>query len=220
MPRPPLRLAAALAGAALVGACGATGPLPAGSAIADVGQLGLATRSNQAIQSGAASAMSAVGDRFARSVPTTITFPFDSAALDGAARAVLDRQADFMLQFPEVRFSVFGHTDLVGPAAYNQALGLRRARAAVGYLAARGVSTRRLDALVSRGETQPIVPAPGAVEANRRTVTRVSGFMDAHPLVLDGKYAQIVYRRYVAGSGLPATAGAQVGSTATAGDGG
>ena len=218
--------AATLACAALLAACGPQGRLPAGSAVEGLGAVGVATRSNAALQAGAVSAMSAVGSRFGASVPTTITFAFDSDALTPTARAVLDQQADFMLQFPEVRFSVFGHTDLVGSDAYNRALGQRRARAAVGYLAALGVSTARLDALVSLGETQPVVPATGPEPANRRTVTRVSGFVDGAPLVLDGKYAQIVYRRYVAGSGVPATAKSQIGgggplgAPAGAGDGG
>ena len=161
------------------------------------------------------SALSAVGERFVDSVPTTITFPFDSAALEPEARAVLDQQANFMRQFPEVRFSVYGHTDLVGSDAYNRALGARRARAVVAYLAARGVSPGRLEALVSLGETRPIVPTPTPERANRRTVTRVSGFVAAHPLVLDGKYAQIVYRRYVASAGRAATPANQFGGGAS-----
>jgi hypothetical protein len=29
-------------------------------------------------------------------------------------------------------------------------------------------------------------------------VTEVSGFVQAHPNVLDGKYAQVIYREYIA----------------------
>jgi hypothetical protein len=32
---------------------------------------------------------------------------------------------------------------------------------------------------------------------NRRTVTEVSGFVGSHPLVLNGKYAEIIWRDYV-----------------------
>jgi hypothetical protein len=38
---------------------------------------------------------------------------------------------------------------------------------------------------------------------NRRTVTEVSGFVKSHPLVLNGKYAAIIWREYV-GSACPA----------------
>ena len=43
---------------------------------------------------------------------------------------ILDQQANFINQFPEVRFAVYGHTGLVGSNGYNYQLGLRRARAA------------------------------------------------------------------------------------------
>ena len=179
---------------------------PAGSSI-DEGGFGNPTMQNMLVQNGSVEAMAALGARFAQSVPTTINFAFNSAALDATARAVLDQQAHFMRQFPEVRFSVYGHTDLVGSNGYNENLGRRRAQAAVNYLAQRGVSTSRLDALVSFGETRPLVPTQSRERANRRTVTEVAGFVSGHPLVLDGKYAQIVYRKYVASAGGGASSG-------------
>ncbi len=134
-------------------------------------------------------------------MPTTINFAFNSADLDPEARAILQQQAAFIRTFPEVRFSVYGHTDLVGSNAYNHRLGLRRARAAVNYLVSLGIERSRLEALVSLGETQPIVATEAEERRNRRTVTEVSGFVQNHPLVLDGRYAQIVYRGYAGGGG-------------------
>jgi hypothetical protein len=32
---------------------------------------------------------------------------------------------------------------------------------------------------------------------NRRTVTEVSGFVESHPLVLNGKYAEIIWREFL-----------------------
>ncbi len=58
--------------------------------------------------------------------------------------------------------------------------------------------------VVSFGETQPLIVTQGRERANRRTVTEVSGFVGRHPTVLDGKYAQIIYRDYVA-SAVPPT---------------
>lgn len=167
---------------------------------------GEATSNNTLVMNGSAPALSHLGGRFAAEVPTTINFAFNSSELDGAARAVLDEQANFMRTFPEVRFSVYGHTDKVGSNGANQALGRRRAQAAVAYLSTRGISTSRLEALVSFGETRPLVATQGPERANRRTVTEVAGFVDGHPLVLDGKYGQIVYRRYVGGAAGPASA--------------
>ena len=143
--------------------------------------------------------MEELSSRFVAEVPTTITFAFDSATLSQQSRAVLRQQAQWINRFPEVRFSVYGHTDLVGSAAYNQRLGLRRARAAVDYLVSQGVDRSRLEALVSLGETQPLVATERREERNRRTVTEVQGFVQSHPLVLDGRYADIVYRGYAGG---------------------
>jgi peptidoglycan-associated lipoprotein len=168
----------------------------AGSQI-DGGSFGNATMNNTMIHSGQIQYAQSLAERFAREVPSTINFAFDSAQLDAEARATLDRQAHWIRQFPEVRFRVYGHTDLVGSAAYNHQLGLRRANAAVNYLVSRGVSRSRLEALVSHGQTQPLIVTQHPERRNRRTVTEVSGFVQGHPTVLDGKYAMIVYREYL-----------------------
>ena len=163
----------------------------------DSGTFGNATMNNSLVQTGAIDAQMIMAQRFAREVPSTITFPFNSSELTGEARAVLDKQAMWMRQFPELRFSVYGHTDLVGGDGYNQALGKRRAKAVVAYLASRGVSAARVDALVSFGKTQPVVSTPGPEERNRRTITEVSGWSKGNGQLLDGKYAAITAREYV-----------------------
>ncbi len=163
----------------------------------DEGGFGNPTMNNFLIQTGQINPVQALGERFAREIPTTITFPFNSAQITPEARAILDRQANFIRQFPEVRFSVYGHADLVGSNSYNYALGKRRAEAVVNYFASRGLSRSRLKALVSYGETRPVIPTPGPEEANRRTVTEVAGFVSRHPNILDGKYAEVIYREYV-----------------------
>ncbi|UWQ57491.1 OmpA family protein [Leisingera caerulea] len=168
------------------------------------GTFGEATLNNSAVMSGERNYAIQLAGRFAQEVPTTITFDFDSARLDQTARAVLDRQAHWIRQFPEVRFRVFGHTDAVGSNAYNRKLGLRRARTAVNYLVSRGISRSRLEAVISHGETQPLIPTPERERRNRRTVTEVSGFLKRHQTVLDGKYAQIIYREYLE-SAVPGT---------------
>lgn len=163
----------------------------------DMGSFGNATMNNTLVQTGERDYAISLAKRFAEEVPTTINFDFDKAVIDAEAAAILDRQADWIRQFPEVRFRVYGHTDAVGSTAYNKALGLRRARAVVSYLASRGIDRSRLEAVVSYGETQPLIPTPGRERRNRRTVTEVTGFVKSHPAVLDGKYAQIVYREYI-----------------------
>jgi peptidoglycan-associated lipoprotein len=179
----------------------------------DKGQFGNATMNNMLIQSGELEYTVALAERFSAEVPNTINFEFNSAELSGEARAILKRQADFIRQFPEVRFRVFGHTDKVGSNGYNQRLGLRRAQAAVAYLSSLGISRSRLEAVVSYGETRPLIATDQAEVRNRRTVTEVSGFVKSHPLVLNGKYAEIIWREYITSAvrphaGVQADAGA------------
>ena len=164
----------------------------------DSGQFGNATMNNFQLQTGQKSFTVALGERFAAEVPSTITFAFNSAALTPEAQVTLRHQADWIRQFPEIRFRVYGHTDLVGSAAYNKALGLRRAQAAVAYLSSQGISLARLEAVVSYGKTRPVIQTPGPEQRNRRTVTEVSGFAEGRQAQLNGKYAAIIFRDYVA----------------------
>lgn len=186
-------------------ACGAGFSLengrPLGAHLNEDNRFGDATRQNIGYHTGELSYAQALGERFAAQVPTTINFAFNSADLDAAARAVLTQQAHFIRNFPEVRFSVYGHTDAVGSQGYNHRLGLRRARAAVDFLVSQGISRSRLEALVSLGETQPVVATDMEERQNRRTVTEVTGFVSNSELVLDGRYAEIVYRTYRSGPG-------------------
>ncbi len=172
---------------------------PAGS-ISNTGDFGAATMQNTQVMSGDQSFTIQLGQRFASEVNTTVNFAFNSSVLDGEAQAILRQQADWIRQFPELKFKVFGHTDLVGSNASNYRLGLRRAQAVVAYLATQGVSTSRLQALVSYGETRPVIQTPNMERANRRTVTEVSGFVAGGRQggTLNGKYAEVIFREYIA----------------------
>ena len=132
-----------------------------------------------------------------------MNFEFNSAILDGAARDAIRKQARYMAQFPEVRFRVYGHTDLVGSDAYNKSLGLRRAKAVVAELARNGISRARLEAMVSYGETQPLIVTQDPERKNRRTVTEVSGFVETAKLVMDSRYAEIIHREYIESATAP-----------------
>jgi peptidoglycan-associated lipoprotein len=167
----------------------------------DEGRFGDPTMNNVLVMTGQRSYYEQLAERFAQEVPTTINFAFNSDDLDVTSQNVLRTQAAWIRQFPEVRFSVYGHTDLVGSDSFNYRLGLRRARAAVNFLVAQGIDRDRLDALVSLGETQPLVATPNRELRNRRTVTEVSGFVQGNQMVLDGNYANIVYRTYTGSAG-------------------
>ncbi len=190
-------LAAGSTIALLAGCANNVGWFQEAGASLDTGSFGNATMNNTQIQSGEKSYVIDLAGRFSGEVEDTVNFAFNSAQLDETARAVLRHQAVWIRQFPEVRFKVFGHTDLVGSNAYNKRLGLRRARAVVSYLSSLGISRSRLQAVVSHGENQPIVVTEDRERRNRRTVTEVSGFVQNHPLILNGKYAEVIFREYV-----------------------
>ncbi len=174
-------------------------------AVIDGGNFGNATMNNHLVQTGAGGTMINLQRRFASEVDTTVNFAFNSAVLDADARATLAQQASWIKQFPEIRFKVFGHTDLVGSNGFNRRLGLRRAQAAVSFLTTQGISRSRLEAVVSFGETQPVVSTQAMERRNRRTVTEVSGFVESgRDDELNGKYAAIIFRDYVV-SGEPRT---------------
>jgi peptidoglycan-associated lipoprotein len=214
----------ALTSTALVGACGDRQVFNSwdqeAGAFLDTGGFGDATANNTEIQAGERDYVISLNQRFSAEVPTMVNFEFNSAVLDEEAQGILRKQADWIRQFPEVRFRVYGHTDLVGSDSYNKALGLRRARAVVSYLVSQGISRSRLEAMVSYGESQPLIVTQDRERRNRRTVTEVSGFLQNNSLVLNGKYAAIIMREYVASATeLPANTntGFTVGSTGNTG---
>ena len=107
-----------------------------------------------------------VGDR--------VFFDFDRSNIRADQRPVLQRQAEWMGRYPEVRVQVEGHTDERGTREYNLALGQRRANAARDALVAGGVNPSRVST-ISFGKDQPA--ALGSDESswaqNRRAVTVV-----------------------------------------------
>lgn len=206
----------------LLSACASQDPVyssfhrEAGSLL-DTGTFGNATMNNTQIMNGEKQYAYDLSQRFASEVLTTVNFAFNSAKLDFGAQDTLREQAAWIRQFPEVRFRVYGHADAVGSPGYNKSLGLSRAYAVVNFLASQGISKSRLEAIASFGEEQPLIVTEGRERRNRRTVTEVSGFVGSHPMVMDGKYAQIIYREYIT-SAKPKSdlslVGAEVGGAA------
>jgi len=177
-------------------------------AFIDEGGFGNPTMNNTLIQSGDKQFLANLNQKFTAEVPTMVTFEFDHSNLDEDAKAILREQANWIRQFPEISFSVYGYTDAVGTDDYNKALGRRRANTVVNYLVSQGVSRSRLKALVSYGETHLAVATQDRERRNRRSVTEVSGVVKNHPMVLNGKYAEVIWREYVRSAGpLPTTGG-------------
>ncbi len=83
------------------------------------------------------------------------SFAFDSAELTPEIQQLLGVGAALLSRDLSLGTLVTGHTDSVGPDAYNQRLSERRARNAVDFLVNAGISPDRLRA-VGLGETQPL----------------------------------------------------------------
>ena len=101
-----------------------------------------------------------------------IYFETDRYNIDSADAAALQTQAQYLMQYPDVRVTVEGHADERGTREYNLALGERRANAAKNYLVGIGIGANRIST-VSYGKERPV--ALGSTEAawaqNRRAVT-------------------------------------------------
>jgi peptidoglycan-associated lipoprotein len=84
-----------------------------------------------------------------------VFFGYDQYSLTGEAQATLQRQAQFLQQYPNVRIQIAGNCDERGTREYNLALGARRAEAARAYLVSLGVASSRITT-VSYGKERPI----------------------------------------------------------------
>ena len=83
-----------------------------------------------------------------------VFFNYDEADVLSDARAILQRNADWMNKWPSTQIMVQGHCDERGTNEYNLSLGDERASAVRDYLVSLGISGDR-DATVSKGEEEP-----------------------------------------------------------------
>ncbi|MEM7216175.1 MAG: peptidoglycan-associated lipoprotein Pal [Pseudomonadota bacterium] len=141
-------------GLALAG-CAKTNKLPD-----NAGQLGL----NGATPGSQQDFTVNVGDR--------VFFETDSSILTPTSRQTLDRQAQWLLQYPNYPITIEGHADERGTREYNLALGARRAAATRDYLASKGVPVSRLRT-ISFGKERPVSVCNdiSCWSQNRRAVT-------------------------------------------------
>ncbi|MFQ5746378.1 MAG: peptidoglycan-associated lipoprotein Pal [Gemmatimonadota bacterium] len=99
-----------------------------------------------------------------------IHFEFDKSAITDEAAAILQRKADVLRRFPNLKLTLEGHCDERGSLEYNQALGQRRAESTKRYLVSLGLADAMFET-VSYGEERPV--AQGHTEeawaANRRS---------------------------------------------------
>ena len=98
-----------------------------------------------------------------------IFFEFAKFGLKSESYPELDRTVEFMNSNPDVKIEVAGHTDSVGPKAYNQTLSELRAKAVYDYLISKGVDASRVTS-AGYGEDKPV--ASNDSEINGRELNR------------------------------------------------
>lgn len=103
-------------------------------------------------------------------------FDFDQSTLKPQGKAALDQLLGQLKGMDLEVIVTVGHTDAVGPDAYNQKLSQRRAEAVKAYLVAQGVETNRVYT-EGKGETQPVADNTSAAgrAKNRRVTVEVVG---------------------------------------------
>ncbi|MCX8522177.1 MAG: OmpA family protein [Rhodoferax sp.] len=113
-------------------------------------------------------------------------FPFDKADLRPESRALLDELVQKLEGTTPEMLTVTGHTDRLGPPAYNQRLSERRALTVKNYLVSKNIPAERIQAQ-GLGETQPMTTAAdckgtratakliACLQADRRVDVEMSG---------------------------------------------
>lgn len=109
-----------------------------------------------------------VGDR--------IYFDTDSSVIRADAQTTLQRQAQWLKQYPNYAITIEGHADERGTREYNLALGARRAAATRSYLSSLGVPASSMRT-ISYGKERPVATCDdiSCWSQNRRAVTVLGG---------------------------------------------
>jgi OOP family OmpA-OmpF porin len=73
-----------------------------------------------------------------------VMYGFDSTEIKSEAKPMLDEAVSILKKNPELKVEIDGHTDNIGPAAYNMNLSERRAKSIMEYFVDKGVEAQRL----------------------------------------------------------------------------
>ena len=98
-----------------------------------------------------------------------IEFEFGQATIRPVSYAVLDKAAETLVQYPDLKISIVGHTDNVGAHDHNVELSRKRAEAVKTYLVGKKIDAARIQA-EGAGPDKPLSTenTPAARAKNRR----------------------------------------------------
>lgn len=110
-----------------------------------------------------------MGDHLVVNMPQDLLFATDSAALNATLVRDIQAVGANLVNYPNQRIEVIGHTDNTGPAAWNADLSLRRATAVAQVLIGAGVPASRVTTR-GMGEDRPVASnlTPEGRAQNRR----------------------------------------------------
>lgn len=92
---------------------------------------------------------------FATNVGDIVYFSTDSTDLTPEAQQTLQKQSQWLRQYPQFTITIEGHADERGTREYNIALGARRATTVRGFLAQNGINASRIRT-ISYGKERPV----------------------------------------------------------------
>lgn len=92
---------------------------------------------------------------FSVNVGDIVYFSTDSSDISPEARQTLQKQAQWLQQYPQYTITIEGHADERGTREYNIALGARRAAAVRNFLARSGINSSRVRT-ISYGKERPV----------------------------------------------------------------
>ncbi|MFA6139545.1 MAG: peptidoglycan-associated lipoprotein Pal [Hyphomicrobium sp.] len=92
---------------------------------------------------------------FSVNVGDIVYFTTDSTDLTPEASATLQKQSQWLQQYPQYTITIEGHADERGTREYNIALGARRATTVRNFLAQNGINASRIRT-ISYGKERPV----------------------------------------------------------------
>lgn len=103
-----------------------------------------------------------------------IFFDYNAYTIRSESEAELERLKNLILENPQIKVEISGHTDNVGGDVYNNELSENRAKAVVDHLKAAGVPADRL-IYAGYGKSQPVASndTPEGRQENRRTEFKI-----------------------------------------------
>lgn len=109
------------------------------------------------------------------SILRNIYFDFDKYTLKQESYIELNKLERMLLESPNMRIEIAGHTDFIGSDQYNDQLSVKRASSVVDFLINKGIAPTRLETK-GFGKTRPIASNDDEIEGrelNRRVEFRI-----------------------------------------------